>query len=192
MIAKREGALEPFEPAKPRRCLAAAMKTCHRDVRLADALVRAVALHLRDRPADAPTSANYIFRCLCVALTKTGMEDVARQLVLHRRFRADQRRRLSVFDADQSQYALAPWRKAAVAATLAGRYGLSLAVARILAGEIECRVLGLGYSVVSKALIRELLRSELLAWGLVDVMAKIAPGTRGVALVADRPAPKEC
>ena len=192
MIAKREGQLERFEPPKPRRCLAAAMKACNRDVRLADALAGAVALHLRDWSAASPPSSDYIFRCLRTALAETGMEDVAQQLVLHRRRRASQRRGLSVFDANQSHYALAPWRKAAVAATLEGRHGLTHAVARILAGEIERRVLALEYSVISKSLIRELVRNELLAWGLADAMTDLAPGARGIALVADRPAPKEC
>ncbi len=192
MIAKREGQLERFEPPKPRRCLAAAMKACNRDLRLADALAGAVALHLRDWSAAAPPSSDYIFRCLRTALVETGMEDVAQHLVLHRRRRASQRRGLSVFDVNKSHYALAPWRKAAVAATLEGRHGLTHAVARILAGEIERRVLALEYSVVSKSLIRELVRNELLAWGLVDAMTELAPGAQGVALVADRPASKEC
>ena len=192
MIAKREGQLERFEPPKPRRCLAAAMKACNRDLRLADALAGAVALHLRDWSAAGPPSSDYIFRCLRTALVETGMEDVAQHLVLHRRRRASQRRGLSVFDVNKSHYALAPWRKAAVAATLEGRHGLTHAVARILAGEIERRVLALEYSVVSKSLIRELVRNELLAWGLVDAMTELAPGAQGVALIADRPASKEC
>ena len=134
MIAKREGQLERFEPPKPRRCLAAAMKACNRDLRLADALAGAVALHLRDWSAAGPPSSDYIFRCLRTALVETGMEDVAQHLVLHRRRRASQRRGLSVFDVNKSHYALAPWRKAAVAATLEGRHGLTHAVARILRG----------------------------------------------------------
>jgi 2-phosphoglycerate kinase len=192
MVAKREGGVEPFELAKPRRCLAAAMATCHCDVRLADALARAVSLHLREWRAASLPSSDYVFRCLCTVLAETGMEDVAQQLMLHRRHRAEQRRRVSVFDAESSQYALVPWRKATVAASLAGRYGLSPVVARILAGEIERRVLALEYSVVSRSLIRELARNELLAWGLADVMTDLAPGAYGVALVTDRPTPKEC
>ena len=192
MIAKREGVLEAFEPAKPRRCLGAAMKACGCNTRLAEALAQAIELHVRDWPDPSPPSSRYIFRCLHTALMETGMEDVAQRLVLHRRRRASQRRRMSVFDPDQSRYALAPWRKAAVAGTLEGRYGLSHAVARILAGEIERRVLALEYSVVSKPLIRELVQNELLAWGLGDVVSDLAPGALGVEVVADRPPQKEC
>jgi hypothetical protein len=192
MVAKREGGLEAFEPAKPRRCLIAAMRDGDSDMRFADALARAVELHLRDCSDPAPPSSSYIFRCLHTALTETGMEPVARRLALHRSYRARQRRRLSVFDPDRSRYTLAPWRKAAVAATLEGDYGLSHAAARILAGEIEGHVLGLGYSVVSKTLIRELVRNELLAWGLGDVMTDLPPGALGVDTVANRPTRKEC
>jgi hypothetical protein len=192
MIAKREGGLEVFDSAKPRRCLAAAMKACGCNTRIAEALAQAIELHVRDWPDASPPSSNYIFRCLHTALTQTGMENVAQRLVLHRRHRANRRRRLSVLDADQSRYALAPWRKAAVAGTLEGGYGLSHAVARILAGEVERRVLALEYSVVSKPLIRELVRSELLAWGLGDVVPDLAPGALGIDFVADRPTQKEC
>jgi hypothetical protein len=192
MIAKREGGLEAFEPPKLRRCLAVVMRECHCDTRIADALARAVELHLRDWPDRSPPSSGYIFRCLCTALTETGMEHVAQRLALHRRRRASQRQRLSVFDPAQSRYGLIPWRKAALAGTLKGRYGLGHAAARILAGEIERRVLALEYSVISKRLIHELARNELLAWGLSDVASDLAPGALGVDLVADRPTQEEC
>jgi hypothetical protein len=55
-----------------------------------------------------------------------------------------------------------------VVTTLERRHSLKASVARILAGEIESRVLGLNYGVVSSALIAELIRNELMAWGLSD------------------------
>jgi hypothetical protein len=119
------------------------------------------------------------------------MDSVARMLVGHRRRRAAQRRQLSVCDPSESQFALAPWRKAALAANLEGRCGLSHGVARILAGEIERRVLALEYTVVSTALIAELTRNELLAWGLADAVPDVAPAALGVNLMADRHPEKE-
>lgn len=191
MIAKREGRLEPFETAKLRRCLAAAMKTCNCDERFADALARALELHLRDRREPRPPTTDYIFRCLRTALCETGMDQVARQLARHRRRRTSQRRKLSVFDARASQPALAPWRKATVAGTLERRHGLTHSVARILAGEIERRVLALEYSAISTALIAELIRNELMAWGLADPVKDAAPRALEVDVVAGRRTRKE-
>jgi hypothetical protein len=192
MIAKREGALEPFETAKLRRCLAAALKACNRDTRIAEALARAVELHLREWSEARPPTTDYIFRCLHSALTGTGMEQVAQHLARHHRHRAQQRQKLFVFDACQSRRAPTPWRKSEVTATLEHRHGLSHSVARILAGEIERRVLALEYRAISTALIVELIRSELLAWGLANQMTSPAPLAPEVDVVTERQTRKEC
>ncbi len=189
MIAKREGGLEPFEAAKLRRCLAGAMKACHCDQRFADALARAVELHVCAWSDARPPTTDYLFRCLRTALLETGMDQVAYQLSRHRRRRARQRRSLVVFNAREPEGAPTPWRKASVAATLERRHGLSHSVARILAGEIERRVLALEYGRISTALVVELIRSELLAWGLADAATDAA---RQFQVVVERQANKEC
>lgn len=191
MVAKRGGGLEMFEPGKPRRCLAIVLQASGREARFAGALARAVELHLRDWPASSPPSSSYVFHCLKTALAETGMEGAARRLAMHRRQRADRRRRLKVFDPKQPRRAPAPWRKATLAATLEAGHGLSHRVARIIAGETERRVLALQYSVVSKSLVRELLRCELLAWGLGDVSTDLVPDTPGADRVAKQPTRKE-
>ena len=191
MVAKRGGDLEPFDAAKPRRCLAAVMRTCDLDARFADALAQAVDCHVRDWPEESWPTTDYVFRCLRSALTQTGMQQAADELCSHRRRRAAQRRAVSVCMARQGRDSLAPWRKATVARKLERRNGLSHSVARILAGEIEQRVLGLGYTVVSAALIAELVRNELQAWGLAHEAAVLAPEVRGTGVLADRQPDKE-
>jgi hypothetical protein len=193
LVAKRDGAIEPFDAAKPRRCLAAAMAACNCDPRLADALARAVELHLRQWSEPQPPTTDYVFRCLRTALAETGLARVAQRLIAHRQRRAAQRQRLAVGRQQDCCDKATPWRKASVAETLERRYGLDCAVARILAGEVERRVLGLEYAVVSTALINELIRSELSAWGLGDSVHEIAARTRPpLAPIADRQLPKEC
>ena len=192
MVAKREGQLEPFEAAKLRRCLAAAMKVCDCDERFAEALTRAVELHLRDWSKARPPTTDYVFCCAHTALTETGMGHVAQYLARQRRRRAAQRRKVSVLDVRNPGCAGVRWRKAAVAQALRSRHGLSRSIARILAGEIEQRVLTLGYSTVSTTLIAELIRNELLAWGLADAAIGAAPPAREVDLAAGRQSKKEC
>ena len=182
-IAKCGGGLEAFDRTKLRRCLADAMKACGRDPRYAEALAKAVELHLAEWQETQPPTTDYIFRCLRTALEKTGMAGVAQYLISQRRQRAEQRRRLSVFDADQADCPTIPWRKSWVAETLRREHGVGHSVARILAGEIERRVLALDYDVVSRSLIVEIVRNELLAWGL----AEGGPGMPGVE-VATKPA----
>lgn len=187
LIAKREGGIEAFDPRKLRRGLAAVLHACGRESRIADALARAVEIHLGSWSESAPPSSDYIFRCVRTALLETGMEDVALRLVGHRQQRTARRAKLSVYDPDESLFALVPWRKATLAATLEGRHGLSHAVARIMAGEIERRVLALEYCAISKSLIRELVRGELLAWGLTEAAADSVPAAFGAEIEETRP-----
>ena len=186
MVAKREGTLEPFEIAKLRRSLIAAMKACNRNPRFAEALARAVELHLRGWNEPSPPNTGYIYRCLRTALTETGMGQVAQTLSVHRAQRAVRRAKLSVYDTQKSRFDLAPWRKSAIAETLAGRHDLTHATARFLAGEIERRVLALEYNTVSKPLLRELVRNELLAWGLTEAVMDVAPAAYDTEAVPDR------
>lgn len=188
MVVKRGGELEPFEAAKLRRCLAAALWACDRDPRLADALARAVELHLQSWNSPHPPSTDYVFRCACVALSETGLAGVARYLVRRQRRRAARRRELTVFDPRRPGRSPVRWRKASVALLLRSRYGLRRPVARFLAGVVERQVFNLGYAVVSTTLIRELIRNELLAWGLADLPCGTSAGAADAgALARGRP-----
>ena len=168
LVSKRESGVELFDAGKTRRCLNEAMRACGHDPRFADPLARAVELHLRDWPRTRPPTTDYVFRCLRTALTETGMSRVARQLAVHRRQRAERRRHVVVRRRGGAGDRVVPWRKSAVADALELQHGVGHSVARFLASEIERRVLGLGYGEVSTALIVELMRSELTAWGLAD------------------------
>lgn len=190
MVIKHEGELELFERSKLRRCLAAAMKAGGRDPHLADALARAVEIHLVDGwDGKQPPTTEHVFRCVQTALTETGLAPVARALSRHRRGREGRRSGLLVTGASNSRRNPTPWRKSMVADLLENRHGLGRPVARILAGEVESRVLSLGYSVVTARLIVELVRSELAAWGFGR--EAIDDAQRGVDAFASRPTTKE-
>ena len=165
-IAKRDGSQEPFSPAKLRRVVALAMQACGYDRKLADPLVQAVEVHLQywEEP-HLPTS-EYVARCVNAVLKQTGLHDVRECVAAHRRWRRVRRRAVQVA-RPVSKRGLRPWRKNSLIAMLKKRYDVGHAVARIVAGEIELRVLNLGFSVISHALLEELVRNELAAWGLL-------------------------
>lgn len=167
-IVKRDGSHEAFDFAKLRRCVGAAMRACRYDDACADALCRAVRMHL-DEARRRPPSSEYVFRCVQSVLNETGLADVAEQLAGHRKVRDGRRRALAVIGARNGGAEAAPWEKSRVARSLERRYQLTHSTARILAGEIEQRVLALEYRVVSAALVDELVRNELMSWGLATV-----------------------
>jgi hypothetical protein len=165
-IIKRDGSHEPFDAAKLRSCLAAAMQNCHYDVRYATALSQAVASHLEQWERRQPPSSDYLFRCVRSVLMETGLQDVAQCLVAHRRERLASRRSLQICAGDADEPVA--WDKQRVVQSLEGRYGLGRTVARVIAGEVERRVLGLGYRLISASLVEEVIRNELMAWGLIE------------------------
>jgi hypothetical protein len=173
VVTKRDGTRECFSLPKLRSCLAKVLRTCSRDVRVAEPLARAVAVHLARTNDGGLCSTEYICRCVCAALSETGLGDVAEELAAHRRLRDARRRRVRVVDAAEPGHGPTRWRKGALVATLRGVYDLRSSVARFLAGRIEEQVFVLGYRQVSKTLLAEVVRNEVLAWGLLDVPANV-------------------
>jgi hypothetical protein len=190
-VAKRDGSTELFQIGKLRRSLAAAMRTCNYDARYAEALARAIAVHVKDWDDARPPTTEYVFRCVRAVLSETGLDDVAREIVRHRRTRALQRRRLAVVDPNRSGRPPRSWSKATVVQTLVRRFEMRAESARILAGEIEQRALALNYSVLSTSLIAELIRNEMMAWGLSDGVATESTTAGGEDVAAGHEAGKE-
>jgi hypothetical protein len=170
IVTKRDGTLERFHLAKLSNCLAAVMRSRAYDPRLAAPLAKAVALHLQQWREPTPPTTDYIYRCVRSILQQTGLGDAADELAAHRRQRRARRRQIRVVDAGPADRAEL-WRKSVLVQTLQTRYGLRHSVARFMAGRIEGQVFGLGYRVVSKLFLAELVRNEVLAWGLADERA---------------------
>jgi len=167
VLTKRDGTLERFNFQKLRVCLSKALQAAGDDRHLAEPLARAIADHLeRLDPSEMP-STEYVFRCACAVLEQTGLAEAARLLVAHRRLREARRQRVQVYDPAEPGRPPCRWRKDALVSTLQNAYDLRQAVARFLAGRIEERVFELGYRLLSKGFIAELVRNEVSAWGLL-------------------------
>lgn len=177
VVTKQDGTLERFSLTKLTNCLAAVMRGRAYDARLAAPLAKAVAMHLQEWQEPNPPTTNYIYRCVRSILQQTGLPDVADDLAAQRRLRTSRRRRIRVVEEHPAGALGAPWRKSALVASLQKRYGLRHSVSRFMAGQIEAQVFALGYRVVSRPFLAELVRNEVLAWGLVDgpVPREVAP-----------------
>ncbi|RMF83356.1 MAG: hypothetical protein D6744_04830 [Planctomycetota bacterium] len=178
-VSKRDGTVEPFNQGKVRRCIALGCQAVGVTTRVADSLARAVAIHLRESAEPGLPTTEYIFRCVRAALEQTEFPRAARVLMQHRRWRDLSRESIRVFDARRPERPAGQWRKTRVVRTLERRYRLSPSTARILAGELEERVLGLRYQMISTALLGELIRNELRAWGLLGEVKHAPAASRG-------------
>ncbi len=169
VVTKQDGTVERFVLPKLANSLARVLRGRAYDARLATPLARAVAMHLREWPREQPPGTDYIYQCVTSVLQQTGLTDVADDLGHHRRLRAARRRRTRVLPSGAPAGTTGEsWRKAALVATLENRYGLTHAVSRFLAGQIELQVFALNYRLLTRPFLAELVRNEVLAWGLAD------------------------
>lgn len=168
IVTKHDGSLEGFSLSKLSNALATVLQGRSYDPRLSRPLARAIGLHLRGWAELTPPTTEYIHRCVCSVLQQTGLGEVADDLASHRRLRAARRRRVRVLDRRESTQRGRRWQKVELVETLESRYGLRHAVSRFLAGQIEAQVFALNYRLISETFLAELVRNEMLAWGLAD------------------------
>lgn len=163
-VTKRDGSQEPFSLPKLRNCLVAVLRAGDFDPKIAAPLLQAVLAHLDEWRGSRPPTSDYLFRCLRSVLQQTGLGDAAGELAFRRRLRNLHRNRTRVVSPSRSR-AMA-WQKCAVVQSLRRDYGLNHATARFLAGQVETQAFGLKYAELSTQLIGELVRNEVIAWGL--------------------------
>lgn len=174
LVVKRGGDVEPFALEKLGRCIRVGLLARGDDPVFASPLARAIEVHVEGLGASRRPTSDYLFKCATTVLRETGMGEVARALAEHRRGRALARRRVRVRTADSRPQG-DRWDKARLAAWLERHCDLRRATARLLAGEVERRVLKLEYEVIAGPLVRELILSELGAWGLAEPGAVAPP-----------------
>ncbi len=191
VVIKRDGSSEPFSLAKLRRCILLGLAGTTHDIRIADALARAVYVHLKQLTGERRPTTDYVFGCVRTVLSRTKLGEVANRLTLHRKMRNSARKRLRVSEALVSASRTTKWRKKLLIALLQNAYGLQRSTARILAGEIETRVLSMNYAVISQVLISELIRNELMAWGLHEDVPLARPQHLAEPSASPQPHEKE-
>ncbi|MGE3180258.1 MAG: ATP cone domain-containing protein [Phycisphaerae bacterium] len=180
-ILKRDGTAEPFEGSKLGAVLRRAMIACEQEARLAEPLVRAVAIHLEELEDERQATTQYIFRCVRSVLRQTGLQEVADELTHHAQQRDRRRRNVRVLSED-GERRYTPFKKAEVARLLTHEFEVGRGAARIIAGRVERQIFGLQYKIISRMLLIEIVRNELMAWGLDE--PTIGPSSSGVKIVS--------
>lgn len=176
-VTKRDDTVERFAFHKLLNCLRDSLESRGYDPRLATPLAKAVEMHLVECRAGEPIGTDYIFKCVSSVLGQTGLGDVADDMIQFRRQRESRRRKTRVLPGvDNAGLRSLPWNKSAIIATLENQYGLRHNVARFLASRVEEQVFSLNYRTITKPFLAEVVRNEVLAWGLAgeDLMRKDA------------------
>lgn len=191
LVCKRDGTREPFVVAKLLHCiwngLVASGEPIDLDTTTAGALAEAVSDYLKASYAGKAVPADHLADLVELVLTQTGHDGAAIAIREHHRTRQRDRRRLMVATARprDGRFAQQPWRKQLVVQHLRRQHRLEPPTARLIAGRVERLLLDCGLPVVTSGLVREMARSELLAWGLL-------PGALVVKRTGRRPRGRPC
>lgn len=188
LVRKRDGQIEALAVAKLVECL---RRVLH-DERDADppatsqGLVETVVQYLARGRFAAPVPSVQISELLAAVLVHTGHAPAAQLLRLHTRWRDRQRRKLHVARRRPSlgRYVNRRWSKGAIVASLKSDYDIGTITARSIAANVENAVLRSELPIVTTGLIREVIQSELLGWGLADEALAVSqrlPRTRAAA-----------
>lgn len=172
-VAKRDGSIEPFVMAKVLNCIHNGLVTCGEpnalDCTTAGSLAEAIYDYLRGSyPAD-PVPSRHLSDLVELVLDQTGHAAAGLAIRQHSGFRDQRRRRLTVASSRSAdgRFVQHRWNKGLLVQHLRRQHQLDTPAARMISGRVEQLLLDCGLRVVTAGLVREMARSELLAWGLL-------------------------
>jgi hypothetical protein len=172
-VRKRDGTIEPFTFSKLlnsiRTGLAVGGETTDPDPAAARGLAEAVYEYNRQAQGDEPVDAPALSELVDLVLTHTGHTAACMAMRRHRSIRDDQRRRVMVANPRSSdgRFVQRRWNKGHIVRHLRRRHLLDAPASRMIAGRVEQLIFNCGLKVVTTGLVREMIKSELLAWGLL-------------------------
>lgn len=173
LVAKRDGSTEPFVVAKLQDCfhkgLQAGSEALGTENTTANGLAEAICQYLLNQEPESATPSSTISELVEHVLTETGYANSALAIQQYSRWREHQRRFVLVATprSQDGRFVQHRWKKSHVVQHLRRKQGLEAPVARLMAGRVEQLILGCGLRVVTAGLVLEMIKSELLAWGLL-------------------------
>jgi hypothetical protein len=183
-VRKRDGSTESLCFAKllgtVRKGLEASGESCGSEPQVAAGLAEAVYDYARETFRGAMVDATRLAELVEIVLSQTGHAGACLAAQEFRALREQQRRRVMVAGPRPSdgRYVRRRWNKSHVVQHLRRHHGLDAPVSRMIAGRVELLVFNCGLKAVTTGLVLEMIKSELLAWGLLSG-ALVVKKTRG-------------
>jgi hypothetical protein len=117
---------------------------------------------------DVPIPTSRLLELVELVLMQTGHAASAAALRQHSAARERQRRWLLVaVPTTDRRYVHRRWNKSQLVRHLSRQHLLDAPASRMIAGRVEQLIFNCGLKVVTAGLVREMVNSELLAWGLL-------------------------
>jgi len=195
-VRKRDGSVEPFVLAKVlrtiRRGLVVSGHANELDTSIAGGLGEAVHDYLKATYDKSTISSSQLSELVDLVLNQTGHSTASMAIHDYQRYREERRRRVRVaIPRDRGGFSQHRWSKASIVEFLGKQHLLDTPASRMIAGRVEQLIFGLGLGVVTSGLVREMITSELLGWGLLPAALAVKPSRRakGARKVSDNRGP---
>lgn len=172
-VAKRDGTVEPFVIGKILNCvqngLAASGEPLAIDTSAVGGLAEAVYEYLKSSYSKTPVTSAHLAELVELVLSQTGHSAASLAIRQHAYFRDRQRRRMTVATPRPAdgRFVQKRWNKTLLIQHLRRHHLLDTPASRMIAGRVEQMIFDCGLRSVTSGLVREMARSELLAWGLL-------------------------
>lgn len=172
-VAKRDGTVEPFVIGKILNCvqngLAASGEPLALNTSAVGGLAEAVYEYLKTSYSESPVSSKHLAELVELVLSQTGHSTASLAIRQHAYYRKRQRRRVTVATTRpvDGRFVQKRWNKTLLIQHLRRHHLLDTPASRMIAGRVEQMIFECGLRSVTSGLVREMARSEMLAWGLL-------------------------
>lgn len=171
-VKKRDGSIEPFVLAKLLRSIRLGLSDAGQarelDTSTAGNLGEAVYDYLRSNYRRMTIHTRQLSELVELVLNQTGHSAASLAIrEFHRRREHSRRRVMVAIPRPDGRYTQHRWNKGSVIQFLRRQHLLDMPASRMIAGRVEQLVFGMGLRLVTGGLVREVIESELLAWGLL-------------------------
>lgn len=161
-VTKNDGTVEPYLHTKVLGTFNHALALVEDDCLFAaEQLAEAVTFYIYSTHERQTLSSEEIHLMIVSVLTGTGYRHAAEALCRHRLTRRLQRRRIEVVGETADGACSEPWDKSRMVRDLTEERGIEEALARTIAGAVEEKVLAMKISRIRKALIRQLVMTDM-------------------------------
>lgn len=172
-VVKRDGSIEPFMTSKILSCIFNGLEATGEASELTAAMARglgeAVTEYLHSISKGSTIPSRQLVDLVDLVLSQTGHCEAAMAIRHHANLR-DRRRKVMMVATPRptdGRFVQKRWDKSLIVQHLKRQHQLDAPTSRMMASRVEQLVFNCGLRVVTAGLVREMVRSELLAWGLM-------------------------
>lgn len=130
------------------------------DLYTAEQLSEAITFYLYRQPQSRQLNTEEIHLMIMAVLRDTGYDRAAEILSQHRLERKLQRKRIEILCGQEDSATAIAWDKSMIADELMTAFRMERALARVIAGSVEEKIMKMGLTHINRSLLNELIEAD--------------------------------